>query len=180
MAPSTPPPPSSERLAALTMACTSSVVMSATTTFNWVLPISALSSVMRMSISPALRVHLGVEIDAALDADIGVMRIEEPPRRALAELAQQLKRIVVVAQLAGRGEPLAQALQHHAVHVDAAVFVLSGAARDAAGVDLPVDEFDGAQLGHQRRIEGDLVDPRHDLARRGRQFLAHQRIDLHD
>ena len=56
----------------------------------------------------------------------------------------------------------------------------AGAARQAALVDQPVDEFDGAQFRHQRGIEGDLVDAAHDLARRGRHLLAHQRIDLHD
>src|SRR6185312_8962416 len=142
MAPSTPPPPSSDRFAALTIASTSSVVMSATTMSSWVLPISAVSSVMRMSISSALGVDLGVEIDAALNADIGVMRVEEASRGALAELAQQLKRIVVVAQLAGGGEPFAQTLQDDAVDAQPPVFILAGAARNASGVDLAVDEFD--------------------------------------
>jgi len=43
MAPSTPPPPSSVRLAALTMAPTSSVVMSATQISSRVAPTSAVS-----------------------------------------------------------------------------------------------------------------------------------------
>ena len=71
-------------------------------------------------------------------------RVEKASRRALPELAQLLERIVVVAQLGGGSVTLAQAFQHDAVHVDAAVFVLAGAARNAAGVDLAVDEFDGA------------------------------------
>src|SRR5674476_677458 len=46
MAPSTPPPPNSERFAALTMASTSRVVMSATQMSSRVLPISAVSRVI--------------------------------------------------------------------------------------------------------------------------------------
>src|SRR5512143_10844 len=180
MAPSTPPPPSSERLAAFTIALTSSVVMSATTISSAVWPISAVSTVMRVTISPALGIDLGLEIDARARPDILIVSIEEAPRRTLAELTQQLEGFVIVAQLGRSRKPLSEPFQHDPVHVDAAILVRSGPVWQAPLVDQPVDKFDRAQFRQKRRIEGDLVDAAHDLARRGRDFLSHKRIDLND
>ena len=65
------------------------------------------------------------------------------------------------------------------MNVDAAILPRPGAARQHALIDQPGDEFDGAKFADQRGIEGDFVDAVHDLARRRRRRLPHQRIDLH-
>src|SRR3954471_23538283 len=99
MAPSTPPPPSRLRLAALTMASTSSVVMSATRTCSRALPASA---VTRGSAGGIFRVGLYRNIHRAAGSNSIVMRGEEPLRCLAAELMQRLEEFVVVIQSAGR------------------------------------------------------------------------------
>src|SRR5450755_1820855 len=100
MAPSTPPPPKSERFAALTIAATSSVVMSATRISSCVSPISALSSGATFALMPAivsrpLGFDFRLQIDGAAHADVVEMRVQETPRRALPIGAQHLEKIVV-------------------------------------------------------------------------------------
>ena len=56
---------------------------------------------------------------------------------------------------------------------------------DLVGIELAVidqlgDESDRAHLPHQRRIEADLVDPVHDVARGRRHVRPLDRIDVHD
>ncbi len=65
------------------------------------------------------------------------------------------------------------------MHVDAPVLPGPGAARQLALIDQAGDEIDGAVFADERGVEGDFVDAVHDLARRRRRRLPHQRIDLH-
>src|SRR5215469_5324949 len=163
MAPSTPPPPSNVRLAALTMASAPSVVMSATQTSSRVGPIAAppseeilaIRAGTRSSLSCPFGLRFGAQIDRALHADIVKVLVEEMPRRALAADVEHVKEVVIVRKSAVRVEMRAEAIEHDAMHIDGAIF------------------------GKQRGVEGDLVDPIHDLARRHRGRLPHQRIDLH-
>src|SRR5215468_11528365 len=106
MAPSTPPPPSSVRLAALTMASTSSVVMSATQISSCVVAISAVRSGALIAADASANRLLGAApqgraginsappVPAPLApgnraADVVEMRVEEAPGGALTELAQR-------------------------------------------------------------------------------------------
>src|SRR6202034_4788050 len=81
MAPSTPPPPSKLRLAALTMASTASVVMSATQISIRAAPTSAMSSAgasgIKRSLSRPLGLRFGLQIHRALHADIVEMLVHE-------------------------------------------------------------------------------------------------------
>src|ERR1035437_1964233 len=136
MAPSTPPPPSSERLAALTIAPTSSVVMSATRISSRVSPISALSNggaaaFMADSLSRPLGADFGLQIDSAAHADVVEMRVEESPRRALPVGAQHLEEIVVGVEAAVRVELLGGGIERDPAHVDAPI--LAGAPARASG-----------------------------------------------
>src|SRR5262245_44621503 len=153
MAPSTPPPPSSVRLAALTMAATSSVVMSATHTSSRVVPTSALSrggAVMRAILAQlrAPRTHptalpllhqLGFDrlghVDRAGAPDSVEMRVEEAAGRALAELAQHLEIFVVGLECAARADVLGQLLHDDAMQPQPAEFALPRAAWQAPLVD---------------------------------------------
>src|ERR1700751_2261158 len=98
MAPSTPPPPSSERFAALTMASSASVVMSATQTSSCAGPISAESSDFPSGMAAMLSRPFGLrfrpQIDGAFYADIGEVLVEETARRPLAVRAQHFEEIV--------------------------------------------------------------------------------------
>src|SRR5215831_9347170 len=104
MAPSTPPPPSSERFAALTMASTVSVVISATRISSRAAPTSATSSAgtsgMGLSLSRPLGLRLRLQIDRALHADLIEMLIQKSPGSALAADAQHFEEIVVGRELA--------------------------------------------------------------------------------
>src|SRR5215467_2214055 len=184
MAPSTPPPPSNERLAALTMASSASVVMSATQISRRAEPMSVASSGFTSGMSAMLSRPFGLrfrpQVDGALHPDIGEMLVEKAPRRPLAVGAQHFEEIVVGGQLGGSVEFGAGAVEHDAVHVDTTVLAGTGAARQTALIDQARDEFHGAIFGDQRRVEGDFVQPVHDLASGGRCLLPHQRIDLHD
>src|SRR5215468_46066 len=175
MAPSTPPPPSSVRLAALTMASTSSVVMSATQISSRVVAISAVrrgafitadASANRVlgaapqgrpvsTLRHQFRLGLRRVIDGAAAADVIEMRIEEAPGRALAELAQRLEIFVVGVQRAARGDRLVQVLHHDAMKPQAAEFAATQSLRQSPLVDEPVDEGDAAQLGEKRGVEAD-------------------------
>ena len=53
--------------------------------------------------------------------------------------------------------------ERDAVSVDPAILAGPGAARQAALVDQPGDEFHGAVFGKQRGVEADLVQPVHDV-----------------
>src|SRR5579872_4071825 len=159
MAPSTPPPPSSERFAALTIASSASVVMSATQTSSRAEPTSAEQSgvtcTMRAILSRPFGLRLGAQIDRALDADVVEMLVEKAARGALAADAQRFEEVEVGGQFARRVELLAEAVEHDAMHVDAAVLAGADAARQPALIDQTCDEFDGAIFGDQRRVERD-------------------------
>src|SRR5262249_46072777 len=175
-----PPPPSSVRLAALTIASTASVVMSATSTSSRAGPISAVSSgvvvfvtatvyraepagqSMRASCRP-FRGDLGGEIDRAAHPDVVEMGVEEAARGVLPLLVQQREEVEIGVELAVGGELLGVVVERDPVHVDAPVFAGALAARQPALVDQPGHEVDGAELGEQRGIERDLVDAVHDL-----------------
>src|SRR5579871_586156 len=187
IAPSTPPPPSSERLAALTMASTSSVVMSPTATSScaprWLTDcnmedggIGGDSSLR----SRPLGLGLGAQIERAAHSDIVEMGVQEMPCGAASVGMEHAEEVVIGRQLGGGGVGLVPVAQHDAVSIHPAVLAGAEAVRQAAPVDLSRDERDGAVFGEQRGVEGDLVDAIHDVARRGGDFAAFDRIDLHD
>src|SRR6185437_4331720 len=179
MAPSTPPLPSSDRLAALTIASTSSVVMSATTISICVAPISAVRLLMPAIVSRVLSLRRGLEVHARSHADVVVMRVEEVARRALAVGAQHLEEIIIGTEPAGGVERVRRAGERDPVHIDTPVFPLADAALQLAFVDQLADEGNAAQFRHQRRVERDLVNARHDLVSCFRHLLALERINLH-
>src|SRR5262245_19235538 len=80
MAPSTPPPPSSDWFAALTMASTSSVVMSATRISSSVAPTVAVSSgcwaIKSRPVSASLQA--GERLDGLRDDVVGIERGQSP------------------------------------------------------------------------------------------------------
>src|SRR5436190_1411594 len=168
MAPSTPPPPSSDWFAALTMASSLSVVMSATQTSSRAAPTSAVisgfaSAMAAARLSRPFGLRLGAQIDRAAHPDIVEVVVEEAPRGALAVDPQHLEVIVVGRHLADGVEGGADRLEDDAMHIDAPVFPGPGAARQAALIDQAGDEVDGAVFADQRGVEGDLVDAVHDL-----------------
>src|SRR3984893_15601016 len=167
IAPSTPPPPSRVLLAALTMASTASVVMSATQISSRAAPTSAMSSAgtsgIKTSLSRPFGLRFGLQIHCAFDADIVKMLIEETAGGALAADVQHVEKIVVGRKLAEGVEMGAEAIEHDAMDVNAAVLPGPGAARQLALVDQAGDEVDGAVFADQRGIERDLVDAIHDL-----------------
>src|SRR5688572_14634255 len=97
MAPSTPPPPSRVLFAALTMASTSSVVMSATVTSSRALPISALAK----GSGGILRLAFRFGIHRAALADASKMRGKKLLRRLAPACVELLKERVIVVQPAG-------------------------------------------------------------------------------
>src|SRR5579862_8794416 len=183
IAPSTPPPPSKLRLAALTMASTASIVMSATQISNLAAPTSAMSSAgasgINGSLSRPFGLRFGRQIHRALHADIVEMLVQETPGGPYAADVQHVEEIIVGRELAEGVEMGAEAVEHDAMDVDAAILPGPGAARQLALVDQAGDEIDGAVFADQRGVERDLVDAIHDLAGRRRRRLPHQRIDLH-
>src|ERR1700730_4529449 len=83
IAPSTPPPPSKVRFAALTIASTASVVMSATQISSRTVPTSAATSGWTFAIAGRLSRPLGLRLRARvhrrLHADIVEVLVEEAP-----------------------------------------------------------------------------------------------------
>src|SRR5580693_5730343 len=104
IAPSTPPPPSKLRLAALTMASTASVVMSATQISRRVAPTSATSSAgtsgIKASLSRPFGLRFGLQIHRALHADIVEMLVKETAGGTYATDVQHVEEIVVGRELA--------------------------------------------------------------------------------
>ena len=98
-------------------------------------------------VSRPLGLRFGPQIDRALHADIVKMLVEETPRRPLAVDAQHLEEIVVGRQLAGGVELLAEAIEHDAMDIDAAVLARPGAARQPPLIDQAGDKLDGAIFG---------------------------------
>src|SRR6185437_265743 len=180
MAPSTPPPPKSDELAALTIASTSSVVMSATTMSRCVVPISAVSKVIDATLSPVLGICLRLEIQAARYADIVVMRVEESARGTAPVISQHLEEVVIGVEPDAGVERLGRALERDPMEIDPPVLARLCSARQFAFVDQLPDEGKPTQFRHQRRIERDLVDPRQNLRIGLRYFLALERINLHE
>src|SRR5215469_770154 len=125
IAPSTPPPPSSEEFAALTMASSASVVMSATQISSRVLPTSAFSGKiagMASRLARPLGLRFGRDIDGAAHADIVEMGVEEFAGGALAAVAQHLEEAEIRVLLGIGGEALDHAFERDPVHIDAPVF----------------------------------------------------------
>src|SRR5262249_24528261 len=178
MAPSTPPPPNSERLAALTIASTSSVVMSATMISRVVWPTSAVSSLIRASISRGRAFRCRLKVNGGAYPNVVIMRIEEPTCSTPAAGAQHFKEIVVGVEPAGGGQRLRRSSQRNPMHIDPPILPRARTARQLSFVDQFADESEPAQLGHQRRIERDLVDARQDFILRFRNLLALNRINL--
>src|SRR5579863_8905629 len=172
MAPSTPPPPSSVRFAALTIASSASVVISATQTISRVEPTSAVrsgvASGIGVSVSRPLGLRLGAQIHRTLDADIVEMLVEKATGGALAAEPQHFKKIIIGRKLAEGVEMRAETVEHDAMNIDAAILAGADTARQPALIDQAGDEFDGAVLGDERGVESDLVDAVHDLTGRGR------------
>src|ERR1700730_16745041 len=122
--------------------------------------------------------RLGRQVDRALLADIVEMRIEEIARGAASAVAQHDEEIVVGAELAVGRELAERIVERDAVQLHAAILARPGAVRQPALVDPAGRELDRTQLADERGIEGDFVDPVHDLLRRGRSHAALDRIDL--
>src|SRR5580692_595868 len=103
MAPSTPPPPRKALLAALTMASTASVVMSATQISIRAAPISAMSSAgtsgIKTSLSRPFGLRFGLQIHRAFHADIVEMFVKEAAGGALAADVQHVEEIIVGREL---------------------------------------------------------------------------------
>src|SRR5690348_16748842 len=91
-----------------------------------------------------LRVRLGMQVERAARADVVEMGVEEPACRARAGRPQHLEELVVVVELGVGIKMLAEAVEHDAMHVHTAVLPGSGATREPALVDQPVDERDRA------------------------------------
>src|SRR5580704_4048851 len=144
MAPSTPPPPSRDWLAALTMASTVSVVMSATQISIRAAPTSAMSSAgtsgIKVSLSRPFGLRLGLQVHRALHADIVEMLVEETPGGTYAADMQHVEEIVVGRKLAEGVEMSAETVEHDAMDIDAAVLPGPGAVRQLALVDQAGDE----------------------------------------
>src|SRR6266567_1693219 len=137
MAPSTPPPPSSDVFAALTIASTASVVMSATQMSSRHAPIRALnkgegSASMPAVLARPLGLRFSPEIDRAAHPEIVEMPGEEILRRAVAAIAQQFEEIVVRIELGAGCELPEGAVERNAMHVDAPIFARPHAARQPA------------------------------------------------
>src|SRR5689334_4475936 len=155
------------------MASAASVVMSATQTSSRTAPmpapaseeILAIAAGTRRSLSRPFGLRFGAQIDRALHADIVKVLIKEVPRRAFAAEMEHVEEVVIGRKSAGCVEMRAEAVEHNPMHVDAAIFARADAARQPALIDQPRHEIDGAVLGRQRRVEGNLVDAVHDLAR---------------
>src|ERR1700736_1493278 len=145
MAPSTPPPPASDVLAALTMASTASVVMSATQISSRVVPTCALSNgaaTAAMTLACPLGLCLGREIDRAAHAEIVEMLAQEILPGALAAVAQQLEKSEIGVELRGGRQLLEGAVERNAMHIDAPVFARARAARQPALIDQAGHEID--------------------------------------
>src|SRR5580700_5238249 len=164
------------------MASTASVVMSATQISSLAAPTSATSSAgtsgIKTSLSRPFGLRFGLQVHRALHANIVEMLVEETAGGAYATDVQHLEEIVVGRKLAEGVEMGAEAIEHDAMDIDAAILPGPGAARQLALVDQASDEIDGAVFADQRGIERDLVDAIHDLTGRRRRRLPHQRIDL--
>src|SRR5678816_3877733 len=96
------------------------------------------------------------------------MLAEEAARGAPAALAQHLEEVEIRIELRAGGQRLEHRVECDAMHVDAAVRAWRRTVRQAALIDHAGDEIDRAEFGEQRGVEGDLVDPVHDLALRVR------------
>src|SRR5436309_9753315 len=175
MAPSTPPPPSKLRFAALTMASTASVVMSATQTSSRAGPMAALTSgaiesgaAMSANLSRPLGLRLGPQIDRALHADIVEVLVEKAPRRALAADMEHVEKIVIGRKPAESVKLCAEPIEHDSVNVDAPILSRTDAAWQLVMIDQARHEDDRAVFADHRRVERDFVDAIHDLARRRR------------
>ena len=86
-----------------------------------------------------------------LHADVVEMLVQETARGALAADVQHVEEIVVGRELAEGVEMGAEAVEHDAVHVDAAILPGPGAARQLALVDQAGDEIDGAVFARSAR-----------------------------
>src|ERR1700726_3821796 len=96
------------------------------------------------------------------------MLVEATAAGGLAADIQHFEEIKVGRELAEGVEMGAEAIEHDAMDIDAAILPGPGAARQLALVDQTSDEIDGAVFADQRGIERDLVDAIHDLAGRRR------------
>jgi len=72
---------------------------------------------------------------------------------------------LVIEQVGGGRQPRRQRAEVDAVDVEPAERAAAKAVRQVAVVDQAVDAVQRAQLGVQRRVEGDLVQPVDDLDR---------------
>src|ERR1700732_2175966 len=139
------------------MASTASVGLSATQISRLAAPTSAMSSAgtsgIKTSLSRPFGLRFGPQIHGALDADIVEMLVQETARGALAADVQHVEEIVIGRKLAESVEMGAEAIEHDAVDIDAAVLPRPGAARQLALVDQAGDEVDGAVFADERGIE---------------------------
>src|SRR5687767_1834942 len=152
MAPSTPPPPKRLRLAALAMASTSKVVMSATMTSSRAAPTSAVSRDLLMGI---FRGGLGGRIHRAVRSDSIKMRREEPSCRLAPALMQRLEKLVIVVQAAAGIGPFGDLVEHDAMQPQAPRTLFRHTVKDG----------EAAQFRQQRGVKGDLCGATDNLAR---------------
>src|SRR6516162_5577557 len=157
--PSTPPPPSSLRFAALTMASTPSVVMSAIATSSRAGPTAAAMSGeilgtadIAVNLSSPFGARFRGEIDRAFHADIIEVLVKETPRRTLAAHMEHVEEVIVVGKSAVGIELGAKAIEHNAVNIDTPIFSAPDAARQLDLIDQDVFGGCGAEKRKDHRV----------------------------
>src|SRR5262249_38909577 len=157
IAPSTPPPPSSVRFAALTMASTPSVVMSAIAISSRVGPTAAAMSgeILRtadiaVNLSRPFGARFRAEIDRAFHADIVEVLDKKPPRPALTAHMKHVEEVIVIGKSAVGIELGAKAIEHNAVNIDPPILSGPNAARQLSLIDQSRHEVDCAIFADQR------------------------------
>src|SRR5258706_3348413 len=186
MAPSTPPPPRSEVFAALTMASTSSRVMSPTTISRrvpWASAARTGASMPRIvrGLCAARRAsgELLAHIERALAAERGKILLEKAVGSGAADVAQMLEERPLDVELRARGHFVQFLVGRDAVKKHPPIAGLAGESAQKPAFDQAAHEADGAEFGNQRGVEGDLVDAVQDVARGLWRFLALDWVRLH-
>src|SRR5947209_711491 len=145
MAPSTPPPPSSERFAAFTIASSGNVVMSATRMSQVAGPTAKVRRGEGSKLRP-LGLGLFAQVHRTPHADVRVVPVEKRLRRLRAALLQHLEEIEIRIELRSGRQFSERLVERNAMHIDAAVFTFSHAARQLPLVDQPRHEIDRAEF----------------------------------
>jgi hypothetical protein len=109
-----------------------------------------LSYALATNLSRPFGLRLGAQVDRALYADIVEVVVKETPRRAFAAEVKHVEKVIIGGEPAERIEMRAEAVEHDAMHVDAAIFPRANTARQLALIDQARNELDGAVFGNKR------------------------------